>query len=261
LGRWRWNSAYALLEDAQFAVVPADDEMLADPRAQENIRAAVRLADGNQILVNAELDDVLVYEITRMIIENGELSPLPYEKIADVSSRPPFKGPIVGLHPGAMRYYREHGQELSKPGELEIAGEEQSPTNHPAEPSAPSRHPPDLRSLNAATSLIADALRTTRLDAISRHEEGVFVIDVEKRIFATSLGGSPTSLEPGVEILLYTAESEMIDDSKGGIRFFADGSSTGGQIDLIYSGDNAAISVDWRHGVVTVTSDGPSASR
>jgi general secretion pathway protein H len=50
----------------------------------------------------------------------------------------------------------------------------------------------------------------------------------------------------------YCRESELVGEGKGRIRFFPDGSSTGGRIDLELLGDRAAVNVRWSNGLVTV---------
>lgn len=120
-----------------------------------------------------------------------------------------------------------------------------------AVPPWPNENPPDLMPLTVVTSQIADGLRITREEAISRQEEQVFMVDVDKRLIAWSSEGL-VPLDPALNIQLYTARSELIDGRKGRIRFFPDGSSTGGQIDLELAGDNAAVQIHWADGRVTV---------
>jgi outer membrane protein OmpA-like peptidoglycan-associated protein len=104
---------FALREDVQLAVVPADDEALEHPRAQKELRAAVVLADGNQILVIAKLDDALVYQTTQMIFENAGLLREYYDEIGALEPSASLERMSLAVHPGAMRYYREQGQERS----------------------------------------------------------------------------------------------------------------------------------------------------
>ena len=64
------------------------------------------------------------------------------------------------------------------------------------------------------------------------------------------LSAVPVPLDPALDIHLVTARSELVGDSEGGIRFYPDGSSTGGRIGLELSGDRAAINVEWSTGAV-----------
>ncbi|MDX1606523.1 MAG: hypothetical protein R3202_10055, partial [Candidatus Competibacterales bacterium] len=55
-----------------------------------------------------------------------------------------------------------------------------------------------------------------------------------------------------VTIRLYTAQSELLDQKRGSIRFFPDGSSTGGHIALAEGGLEYRVNVDWLTGRVTI---------
>lgn len=110
----------------------------------------------------------------------------------------------------------------------------------------------DQSGLNDATARLADGLRTTRKEAMFRRQEQVFTVDVEERAFAANSAEESVPLDPALNIQLFTAESERVGESKGGIRFFPDGSSTGGRIDLELLGDRGAVKVWWSNGRVTV---------
>ena len=110
----------------------------------------------------------------------------------------------------------------------------------------------DRAGLIAAASRLADGLRATREEAMFQRQERVFTVDVEERAFAPNPAAGPVPLDPALDIRLFTAESELVDESQGGIRFYPDGSSTGGRIELQLLGDRAAVNVQWSTGVVTV---------
>jgi general secretion pathway protein H len=105
--------------------------------------------------------------------------------------------------------------------------------------------------LDEAAERLADGLRATREEAILQQQERVFAVDVNKRAFASS-GAESVPLDPALDISLLTAKSELIGKSTGGIRFFPDGSSTGGRIELRLLGDRVAVNVRWSSGAVTL---------
>jgi hypothetical protein len=107
------------------------------------------------------------------------------------------------------------------------------------------------RGLDEAAARLADGLRATREEAILQQQERVFAVDVEKRALASSATES-VPLDPALDISLLTAKSELIGESTGGIRFFPDGSSTGGRIELRLLGNRAAVNVRWSTGAVTL---------
>ena len=105
--------------------------------------------------------------------------------------------------------------------------------------------------LDEAAARLADGLRATREEAILQQQERVFAVDVNKRAFASSTAEF-VPFDPALDISLLTAKSELIGESTGGIRFFPDGSSTGGRIGLRLLGDRAAVNVRWSTGAVTL---------
>jgi general secretion pathway protein H len=106
--------------------------------------------------------------------------------------------------------------------------------------------------LDQAAARLADGLRVTREEAISQGQERVFTVDVEERAFSAASIADSVSLDPAFHIHLFTAKSELVGGNRGGIRFFANGSSTGGRIELELLGERAAINVQWATGIVTV---------
>jgi general secretion pathway protein H len=108
-----------------------------------------------------------------------------------------------------------------------------------------------LTVLDEATARLADGLRATREDAILEQQERIFAVDVHKRAFGRS-AAETLPLDRALNISLLTAKSELIGESTGGIRFFPDGSSTGGRIELELLGDRAAINIRWSTGAVTL---------
>ncbi len=59
-------------------------------------------------------------------------------------------------------------------------------------------------------------------------------------------------LPSDLEIRMLTARSEQLDESIANIRFFPDGSSTGGRITLRGGSDDYDVSVDWITGRISV---------
>lgn len=111
--------------------------------------------------------------------------------------------------------------------------------------------------VEVAARAIADGLRETRSDAVVGNREQVFSIDVEQRLFRAGEGKPLKQLDREIELRLYTAQSELIDDASGRIRFFPDGSSTGGAIGVGLDGQQAAVTVDWLTGQVTIADGAP----
>jgi general secretion pathway protein H len=111
--------------------------------------------------------------------------------------------------------------------------------------------------VDAAARGIADALREARSEAMLRNRDQRFALDVEERLFRAGAGQRPVRLDRSIEVTFQTARSELMSESIGQIRFFADGSSTGGRIGLARNGRHATVTVDWLTGGVAVDHGDP----
>jgi len=60
------------------------------------------------------------------------------------------------------------------------------------------------------------------------------------------------TLPSRLDLSLFTAQSELVRDQTGSIRFFPDGSSTGGRVTLAAGDSKLAVDVDWVTGRVTL---------
>ena len=110
--------------------------------------------------------------------------------------------------------------------------------------------PSERMALPTTSKGIAAVLRLTRSAAITTNSEQVFTIDLEKRSF----GSSTIREKPFPEIIqaaFKVAEPERYSQFRGGIRFFADGSSTGGELLLSHKSMSIALCVHWLTGRLT----------
>ena len=106
--------------------------------------------------------------------------------------------------------------------------------------------------LRSGAREVAAALREARSRAILSNTDVVFSIDVEGRRYSISGDKNAHPLSRNVDLLLYTAQQERLGQASGNIRFFPDGTSTGGHV--VLSGDNASykVTVDWLTGRVEI---------
>ncbi len=85
--------------------------------------------------------------------------------------------------------------------------------------------------LKAAARRTASTLRLARETAIRTGVDTAMIVDVTER--SLELPGFRTvTLPRGLRVKLNAASREMLDEERGAIRFFPDGSSTGGVIIL-----------------------------
>jgi general secretion pathway protein H len=100
----------------------------------------------------------------------------------------------------------------------------------------------------AGRDLVA-ALRYTRGQAIVKREEQVLELDVEKRAYRAP-NRPEMELPKDMEMKLLTAAQEQVDGTTGRVRFFPDGSSTGGRISLIAGERVWQVEIAWLTGEV-----------
>jgi general secretion pathway protein H len=92
---------------------------------------------------------------------------------------------------------------------------------------------------------VAATLQLARTQAMASNAETVVRIDVERRQFGVA--GSMHALPRGMTVAMTVAETERIADS-GGMRFYPDGQSSGGEIVLMLEGRASRIAVNWLTG-------------
>lgn len=108
------------------------------------------------------------------------------------------------------------------------------------------------REARTAALELANALRRTRSEAIRRNLDLALLIDVDARSYRVP-GRPPRRLGGDLEMRLEAAAQERRDAASAGIRFYADGSATGGSIAIRTSdGGQQTVDVDWLSGRVQV---------
>lgn len=106
--------------------------------------------------------------------------------------------------------------------------------------------------LKAAARQIAAGLRKARSEAVVRKNEVALTVDVERRQFELSGDKHIYRLPEKIEVALFTAQSELMDAKTGAIRFYPDGSSTGGRVTLSRGERKYRVDVDWMTGRVKI---------
>jgi general secretion pathway protein H len=96
-----------------------------------------------------------------------------------------------------------------------------------------------------AARAVAATLQLARTQAMATNTETVVRIDTQSRQFG--LLGSMHALPRGMTVAMTVAETEHI-ESSGGMRFYPDGQSSGGEIVLMLDGRASRIAVNWLTG-------------
>jgi general secretion pathway protein H len=103
----------------------------------------------------------------------------------------------------------------------------------------------------SAAHSIADALRQTRSLAIASGKDAALIIDVQGA-YRIETAGAVHHLPTGISLVLLTTTKERRTETAGSIRFFPDGSSTGGSVRLIEGGRHYDVLIDWLTGRVSL---------
>jgi general secretion pathway protein H len=107
---------------------------------------------------------------------------------------------------------------------------------------------------------LAAGLRSTRSLAMTHGRSEAFSLDTAHGLYRSGTGAAQV-IDKKVGLTLVTASQERIDAAAGSIRFFADGSSTGGGIGLRAGARNALILVDWLTGRVSIVEGADAQTR
>jgi general secretion pathway protein H len=106
--------------------------------------------------------------------------------------------------------------------------------------------------LKAAARMLASGLRQAQTTAMATRHDASLTLDLESREFLLPGEKTPRKLPGDIDLKLYTAESEVTSERTGGIRFYPDGSSTGGRITVSSGKRQFLVDVDWLTGRVSI---------
>ncbi len=108
--------------------------------------------------------------------------------------------------------------------------------------------------LKSASREIASAIRYARGIAMTNRKESVFQFDLEENTYQMTDKSKVYKLSKDIEVTLDVAQSQIEDDgTQGAIRFFPDGSSTGGRITLEISEIKRQLDINWLTGQVEIS--------
>lgn len=106
--------------------------------------------------------------------------------------------------------------------------------------------------LKAAARSTAAGLRLAREEAIRGGHAVAFLLDVEGRRYQVEGDARLVNYPAGLDLKLEGASAEMRDDQVGGVRFFPDGSSTGGRVLISRDGRGYQVGVTWLTGRIAL---------
>jgi general secretion pathway protein H len=120
-------------------------------------------------------------------------------------------------------------------------------------PAAFHRIMPGLEMKTAARE-VAGVLREARGLAIRDNRETAVIVDTERKVYRLGQGTARDhEVSAALQLSLVTAVSEQLDPARGRIRFFPDGTSTGGRVTISRDDRKFDITVDWLTGLVAIS--------
>ena len=106
--------------------------------------------------------------------------------------------------------------------------------------------------LRSAARELAAGLRLARGQAIAQRTEAALELDVAARNFRVPPDPRVHALPTGIELKLFTAQRDLVNDNVGAIRFYPDGGSNGGRVTLAAGERKYDVDVDWLTGRVAI---------
>lgn len=108
----------------------------------------------------------------------------------------------------------------------------------------------DRAQLKAAARDVVSALRYAQGQAAIEHQQITVDFDLEENNYAVSGRDKIYVIPDEIELTIVTAESELSGQGQASIRFFPDGSSTGGRVVLEHGKGKWQIDINWLTGFV-----------
>lgn len=110
----------------------------------------------------------------------------------------------------------------------------------------------DSTELKVAARDIVSALRFARGQALISHNETTVTLDLAENTYTVSGRDKIYPISKAIDITLVTAQDELSGKGLGSIRFFADGSSTGGRVTLELGKSAWQIDINWLTGQIVL---------
>jgi general secretion pathway protein H len=106
--------------------------------------------------------------------------------------------------------------------------------------------------LKAAARTVAAGLRQAQTIAMASRRDTALTIDLDSREFTVTGDATIRQLPRDLDLQLFTAQSEVTSEKRGAIRFYSDGSSTGGRVTVAHGENKYLVDVDWLTGRVSI---------
>ena len=108
----------------------------------------------------------------------------------------------------------------------------------------------DSAHFKSAQRRLISGLRYARSEAVNLQQEVTVRINVKQGTIQVAGRQKALSIPDDVVITLVTAQQEQLSEHEGTIRFYPDGSSTGGQVRFSRGEQTSSVDVNWLTGQV-----------
>ncbi|MFZ2312915.1 MAG: GspH/FimT family protein [Methylobacter sp.] len=112
----------------------------------------------------------------------------------------------------------------------------------------------DSTEIMAAARDIVSALRYAKGQALISHQETTVALDLSDNSYTVSGRDKLYQIPKTIDVTVVTAQTELTGEGAANIRFFADGSSTGGRITLERGQTAWKIDINWLTGQIELES-------
>ncbi|MGZ5013398.1 MAG: GspH/FimT family protein [Methylobacter sp.] len=113
----------------------------------------------------------------------------------------------------------------------------------------------DTTEIKAAARDIVSALRYARGQALMTHQETTVALDLASNSYTVSGRDKLYQIPEGVDVTVVTAQTELTGKGAANIRFFPDGSSTGGRVTLERGQTKWKIDINWLTGQIELENE------
>jgi general secretion pathway protein H len=113
----------------------------------------------------------------------------------------------------------------------------------------------DSTEIKAAARDIVSALRYARGQALMTREETTVALNLSDNSYTVSGREKLYKIPEAIDVTVVTAQTELSEEGTASIRFFADGSSTGGRITLERGNASWKIDINWLTGRIELESE------
>lgn len=113
----------------------------------------------------------------------------------------------------------------------------------------------DSTEIKAAARDVVSALRYARGHALMTRQEATLALDLSDNRYSVSGRDTQYQIPKTIDLTVVTAQDELTGDGTAAIRFFADGSSTGGRITLERGSTAWKIDINWLTGQIELENE------